>query len=213
MCLRLLHPFTPFVTEELWGHLRKALLASPLAGLAKDWPEALIIAPWPEPRPEEGWEAEVLENFASVQEIERSIRNIRTEKKVHPSKRIPAIIVGGNKTSILKEHFVNSTGTVSGLDESQLQILESLPNKPEDDIVLVSGEVETYLHLYDLVNLDEERARLGRELESIEAQITRLKHLLASDFASKAPAAVVQKEREKLAAYRETATKLKAQIG
>jgi len=48
--LRLLHPFTPFVTEELWGHLRTAVLDSPLAGLAKTWPEALIIAPWPEPR-------------------------------------------------------------------------------------------------------------------------------------------------------------------
>ncbi|MCX6035955.1 MAG: valine--tRNA ligase, partial [Chloroflexi bacterium] len=47
MCLRLLHPITPFVTEELWGHLRRALLASPLSGLAKDWPEALIIASWP----------------------------------------------------------------------------------------------------------------------------------------------------------------------
>jgi valyl-tRNA synthetase len=55
--LRLLHPITPFVTEELWGHLRKALQASPLKDLAADWPDALIVAGWPEARPEEDWEA------------------------------------------------------------------------------------------------------------------------------------------------------------
>ena len=54
MSLRLLHPFTPFVTEELWGYLRKAILDSSIANLASDWPDALIMARWPEPHePEE----------------------------------------------------------------------------------------------------------------------------------------------------------------
>src|SRR6266542_3560978 len=69
MCLRLLHPFTPFVTEELWGHLRRAILESPLSNIAQDWPEALIIARWPEPRAREGWEKTVIANFTLFQDI------------------------------------------------------------------------------------------------------------------------------------------------
>ncbi len=60
----------------------------PITDMAKDWPDALIIAPWPEPRPEEGWERAEIENFSNIQEMMRSIRNLRAEKKVHPSKRI-----------------------------------------------------------------------------------------------------------------------------
>jgi valyl-tRNA synthetase len=63
-----------------------------------------------------------------------------------------------------------------------------------------------------MVDLDEERARLQKELAETEAQIARLEKLLASDFANRAPAAVVLKERERLAAYQETAEKLKAQL-
>ncbi|MDP2974792.1 MAG: hypothetical protein Q8N45_01135, partial [Anaerolineales bacterium] len=71
---------------------------------------------------------------------------------------------------------------------------------------------EIYLPLAGLVDLNEERARLEKELAGIQAQIERLEKLLAGDFSSKAPAAVVQKEREKLAAYKETAEKLNAQL-
>ena len=52
--LRLLHPFTPFVTEEIWGHLRNALRETSLSDIISDWPDALIVAKWPEPRPLEG---------------------------------------------------------------------------------------------------------------------------------------------------------------
>jgi valyl-tRNA synthetase len=211
MSLRLLHPFTPFVTEELWGHLRKALLGSPLADLAKDWPEALIVARWPEPRPEEGWETGALGDFALVQEIVRSIRNVRAEKKVKPTRRPPATVVGGAKTDMIEEQ-ADVIAALAGLDQSLLSILESLKAKPEDSIALVAGAVEIHLPLSGMVDADEERQRLEKELSSAQVQIERLEKLLASDFASKAPAAVVQKERERLASFRETAEKLKAQL-
>jgi valyl-tRNA synthetase len=209
--LRLLHPITPFVTEELWGHLRRALLASPLAGLANDWPEALIIASWPEPRPEEDWETAKVADFALVQDAIRSIRNLRAEKKVSPAKRLPAIIAGGLKTALLKEQ-VGVLAALAGLDLSLLSILESLPAKPENSIALVAGPVEIYIPLSGMVDLDEEYNRLQKELVESQVQIDRLEKLLGSNFVNKAPAAVVQKERERLAAFKETAGKLKAQL-
>jgi len=211
ICLRLLHPITPFVTEELWGHLRGALLASPLAELAKDWPAVLIIASWPEPRPEEGWEAAKVADFALIQDTIRSIRNLRAEKKVSPAKRLPATIAGGVKTALLKEQ-AGVIAALAGLDQSLLSILESLPAKPENNISLVAGPMEIYIPLSGMVDLDEERNRLQKELAESQVQIDRLEKLLGSDFANKAPASVVQKERERLAAFQETAAKLKTQL-
>jgi valyl-tRNA synthetase len=209
--LRLLHPFMPFVTEELWGHLRMALRASPLKDLVQGWPEALIIAPWPEPRPEEGWEAGKLADFSLPQEVIRSIRNLRAEQNVKPGKRIPATIVAGGKATLLEEQ-ARVIAVLAHLDESQLAIRESLPVKPEGSIALVAGSAEIYLPLAGLADLDEERTRLQKELAEAQAQIERLEKLLGSDFTTKAPVPVVQKEREKLAAYQETAEKLKAQL-
>ncbi len=209
--LRLLHPFTPFVTEELWGHLRRALLDSPLADLTKDWPEVLIIAPWPEPRAEEGWEADKIADFALLQEIVRSIRNLRAEKSVAPSKRIAALFAGGRKTSLLNEQ-AKVLAALAGLDEAQMEITASFKEKLEGVAALVIGPVEVYLPLAGMVDLEEERARLQKDLAETEAQIARLEKLLAGDFARKAPEAVVAKEREKLVAYQATAEKIRAQL-
>jgi valyl-tRNA synthetase len=211
MSLRMLHPFTPFVTEEIWGHLHSALQESPLSVLAKDWPDALIVARFPEPREPEGWEADKTADFELIQEIVRSIRNLRAEKGVAPSKRIAAGISGGTKTDLLKEQS-GVIASLSGLDESQLTIEESLNDKPKDSITLVIGSVEIHIPLAGMVDLAEERSRLEKELREIESHIQRLEKLLSSDFASKAPAPVVQREREKLAGYKETADKIKAQL-
>jgi valyl-tRNA synthetase len=212
MSLRLLHPFTPFVTEELWGHLRRALLGSPLADLARDWPEALIVAPWPEPRPAEGWEAAKAADFTLVQEIVRSIRNLRAEKKVSPARRLPASLVAGSKEELLKAQAEVITA-LAGLDPSKLSILDSLASPLAESAALVVGAVEVYLPLSGMVDPKEERARLNKDLAEVTAQITRLQRLLAGDFARKAPAEVVQTERSRLAAFEETAGKLRAQLG
>jgi valyl-tRNA synthetase len=211
MSLRLLHPFTPFVTEEVWGHLRRAILQSPLADLASDWPEMLILARWPEPRGPESWEAQTLADFTLTQEIVRAIRNVRAEKAVKPGRRIPASFSGGYRTSVLQQQAA-SIIALAGLDAESVDIADSV-EKPANSLTLVVGPVEIHLPLAGLVDPDVERARLGRELADAESQIARLEKLLASDFAAKAPPALVQKERDKLAAYRETAEKIKAQLG
>ena len=211
VCLRLLHPFMPFVTEELWGSLRQTVLRSHFSALASDWPEALMIASWLEPRPQEGWENEKMADFALLQEIIRSIRNLRAEKKVSPAKRLPATLAGGAKSVLLKEQAA-LIAALAGLDPSQLTILETLAAKPENNLALVAGPVEIYIPLSGMLDLEEERTRIQKELNETQAQIDRLEKLLGSDFASKAPAAVVQRERERLAAFQATAEKLCAQL-
>jgi len=209
--LRLLHPFIPFVTEEIWGHLHSALRESPAAGLVEDWPSALIVAKWPEQRPLEGWEEAKIADFELIQEIVRSIRNLRAEKNVAPSKRIAANISAGVKRDLLKAQ-ANVIATLAGLNEAELAITETLQEKPKDAIALVVGSVEIYLPLAGMVDLANEKARLEKELREAESHIQRLENLLGSDFANKAPAALVQKERDKLAGYKDTAEKIKAQL-
>ncbi len=215
--LRLLHPFTPFVTEELWGHLRRTLLNSPLAELAKQWTDVLIIAPWPQPRAIEGWEEKALEYFQKlVQERERDYRNIRAENKIPPNMLMggmPIIISGDEEKVKYIENHIMASGTVSGFDMSRVQYNYGfLSSKPENSILILNDAVETYLPLAGQVNEAEQKARLEKELHEAQSQIARLEKLLAGDFASKAPAALVQKEREKLAAYQETAQKIEAQL-
>jgi valyl-tRNA synthetase len=171
----------------------------------------LIIAPWPEPRDPEGWEESKLADFQLVQEIVRSIRNLRAEKGVAPSKRIAATIAAGAKSDLLEEQS-KVIVALAGLSESELTIVPSLMDKPKDSIALVVGAVEIYLPLAGIVDLAEEKTRLEKELKEAESHIGRLEKLLAGDFANKAPAALVQKERDKLAAYQETAEKIKAQL-
>jgi valyl-tRNA synthetase len=171
----------------------------------------LIVAPWPQPRDPENWEAEKVADFTLIQEIVRDIRNLRAEKDVKPGKRIAASFAAGDKAAMLLEQK-SVLASLASLDLEKVDIREALP-KPENSDTDVVGPVEIYLSLSGLVDSAEERARLEKDLAETESQIARLETLLGSDFASKAPAAVVNKEREKLAAYKETADKIKAQLG
>jgi len=209
--LRLLHPFTPFITEEVWGHLRRAVLDSGASRIFDDSPAALIVAKWPQVREAEGWEVEKTADFELIQEIVRSIRNLRAEKNVAPSKKIAASFSAGTKTDLLKEQATVIT-SLAGLDNSLVSIQQSLQDKPKDAISLVIGSVEIYIPLAGMVDLAEEKTRLEKELKEAQSHIERLEKLLASDFANKAPAALVQKEREKLEGYKDTAEKIKAQL-
>ncbi len=212
-CLRFLHPFTPFVTEELWGHL-KAACQETSSALAPEqgWEDALIIAKWPEPLMMGDWEAEAIEDFTLIQEMIRSIRNIRAEYKVQPGRKIACTINAGEKKAVI-ESQMQSLFSLAGIDQDALSIIES-PLEPSDEqVTLVIAPVEISLPLAGLVDVAAERDRLEKELAEAQSQISRLEKLLASPFAEKAPSEVVQKERDKLQEYRDTAKRLQQQLG
>jgi valyl-tRNA synthetase len=212
-CLRLLHPFIPFITEELWGHLRDASqdhsdLLEPELG----WGESLMLAKWPEPTEVKDWEIAKIEDFQLVMEVVRSIRNARAEKKIQPGKKIPAIIIAGDRYDVVNEQL-DSIAALSHLDRESLQISQSTVDVPDEAVSLVVSGVEIYLPLAGMVDQAAEQERLQAELNETEEQIKRLENLLSSPFAQKAPAAVVDKERQRLQTFKETAEKLKQQLG
>ncbi|MBI5943730.1 MAG: valine--tRNA ligase [Chloroflexi bacterium] len=209
--LRLLHPFTPFITEEVWGHLQNATRNSQLATLSQDWPNALIVAKFPEPREPEGWEESKIADFTLIQELVRSIRNLRAEKNIAPSKKLAAQFSAGDKAELLNQQSA-TIAALAGLDPSQITIHESLTDKPADSVALVVGSVEIYIPLAGTVDVTNDKARLEKDLAEAQSHIERLEKLLSSDFANKAPAAVVAKEREKLAGYKDTAAKIQSQL-
>ncbi len=213
-CLRMLHPFTPFVTEEIWRHLKIAAadLKKPiLPGHGDDWEEALIVAKWPQPAPEFPWEAQAVSDFTTIMELIRSIRNLRAEKNINPNQRIPATLVGGTSTAVLQQQKT-TIASLARLNPEQIVISESLEEKPDNHIALVIGQIEVYLPMAEVVDLEEQRSRLAKELADTNSQIERLKTLLASPFVEKAPANVVEKEQQKLVDYQEKADKLSSQI-
>ena len=207
--LRLLHPFTPFVTEELWGHLRRAVMNSGASPIFDDSLTALIAAKWPEPREPEDWEEDAIQNFGKIQDLVRSIRNARAEKNVKPSKKLGAIIVDETDAPLYRSYLP----TISGLSSTDLEqtFVYDTEYKPSEAVTsLVIGSTDVYLS--GIESSQEDQARLQKELKEAESHIARLEKLLASDFANKAPAALVQKERDKLAGYKETAGKIRAQL-
>jgi valyl-tRNA synthetase len=211
-CLRMLHPYTPFVTEELWGHLKTAAeghgeYLAPKGG----WEDALIVAKWPEPLKLEGWEDEATTKFELVMDAVRSIRNLRAEKQVKPGTKIGAIFSAGEHQAMLEKQ-TESIANLAGLDTGKTTFTGALKDKPEGHVALVSGPIEIYLPLADLVDPAEEKLRLEKDLAEAKDQIQRLEKLLNSAFAEKAPPEVVEKERQKLADFKDTAEKIKAQL-
>lgn len=202
MALRLLHPFVPFITEAAWQYLPKPPRASP----------ALIVARWPEPG--EAPDAETsLADFGHLQDLIRAIRNARSEKKVPPGKLIPATIVAGDKAGWLEAQR-GTLISLARLDGAALTITAAQVEKPASPnaIALVVGATEVFLPLESLVNLEAERARQQKELSELDKQIAKSEGLLNSDFAGKAPAAVVEKERAKLAGLKESRAKVQEQL-
>ena len=195
-CLRLLHPYMPFVTEAIWQYL-------PHRG------EALIIGRWPQA---DERDAEAEEAVSVFMELVRSIRNARTEYGVEPSRRIAATIVSRTSLSLLQSQG-DALQFLARIDPARLSIVEHLETEPDKVLTLVVGEYTCYLPLASLVDLDKERARLQAEIDELAGEIARVDKLLANQgFVNKAPGAVVQKERDKRADYAERRARLQERL-
>jgi len=206
--LRLLHPFMPFVTEAIW----QALPTPPQPPPARGWRgggEALIMARWPE-ADAAFLDDEAESQMALMMELIRAIRNRRAEYDVTPGKRIPAFIAAGDAAAWLEEQR-EVLCFLARLDPTQLSI-QPLVEPPAQAATIVVGETVCYLPLAALVDLEAERERLSAELAGIGERITRSESLLAGEFAQKAPAHVVQHERDKLAGLQTEQAKLKERL-
>ena len=192
--LALLHPFMPFVTEHLWQHL-------PHEG------ESLIVAPWP--TVDEALDfTEDAATMNIMMEAVKAIRNMRAEANVPMGKKAPVTLVPSDEAMAEVLHtYETYFKTLAFVDE--VHILKTTDAKPENAVVTVVPRIEVYLLLKDLIDVEKETARVAKEQEKTRGEIERLEKKLSNKgFTDKAPEAVVAKEKEKLAAYREKAEAL-----
>jgi valyl-tRNA synthetase len=223
--LRLLHPFMPFVTEEAWQYLTNAERSTPNDEQESDASESqpsafslqrsIMIAPYPV-ADEAAFDEAAERDFALLQDLITSIRNVRNEYKVEPARFVVATVAAGARAAMLNEQRAQIV-RLARVADKQLSIVERLDAKPHHAAALVVGDVEVYLPLAGLIDLAAERARLSKELDAADADIARRAARLGNPgFIDKAPANVVQRERDGLEAAMVTAEKLRerlAQLG
>ena len=200
--MRLLHPFMPFVTEEVWQYLYRTSEPD-----TTQWPaSALIVAPWPHAN-SAAIDSEAEQNFGLLQEVITRIRDARNQMSVEPARRVPVIIAAGNHVTML-EAQAPLIEFLARTDRPQLHA--QLAQKPEQAMSLLAGSVEIYLPLSGLLDISKELERLDKEIAQAQQEILRLQGKLANEaFVTKAKPEVVEKEREKLVAQEERIGKLK----
>ncbi|WP_333870142.1 valine--tRNA ligase [Desulforamulus putei] len=180
--LELLHPFMPFITEEIWQKL-------PHRG------ESIMLAQWP--TPDESLQDETAEAAMAVLiEVITAIRRIRGEMNVPPGKRAEAVLVSGDAgcRGILERN----TAYIQGLANAEVKVLAELQQKPDQSASAVTRGVEIFVPLKGLIDLDKEMARLNKELKAVQADLARVQGKLNNQgFLAKAPADVIEKERAK----------------
>ena len=187
--LRLLHPFMPFITEEIWQHI-------PHEG------KSIMTAPWP--TGEETWlDKENEASMAAIMEVIKAIRNMRAEVNAAPGKKSEAILHFSDAAQ--QAVFTANDGYLHALAEADpVTILSPTAERPENAMTAAAEGVEIYLPLKGLIDMEKETARLSKELDGLTKEIARTEGKLANEkFVTKAPVAVVAKEREKLQDYEE----------
>ncbi|MBC8589390.1 valine--tRNA ligase [Paratissierella segnis] len=185
--LKLLHPFMPFITEEIWQHL-------------PDNDNALIIEGWPLYNIDFNFE----ESEMAIEYIKtaiKSIRNARAEMNIVPSKKAKIIFVTNDNdikriVEIGRRYFINLASA------EDIQIFNDKATVGEDNISIVLDGCEVFLPLKDLIDYEKEIERLEKDKEKLEGEIKRVIGKLSNEgFVKKAPAKVVEEEREKQKKY------------
>jgi len=184
--MRLLHPLMPFITEEIWQHL-------PHEG------ESITVAAWPTVRADLHF-AEEADNMKLLMDIIRSVRNIRAEVNTPMSKKVPLYISAKDAATVAILE-ANKGYLEKFCNPEPLTIGEGLEAPGQSVTAVVTG-AELFLPLVGLINLEEEIARLEKELEKWAKEVKLVTGKLSNEkFVSKAPEALVNAEREKLADY------------
>ncbi len=198
--LRLLHPFMPFITEEVWSKLPGA-------------EGSIMVAPFPTPDPALA-NAEAEAEIRLVQEAIVAIRNLRAEMNLPPAAAVEVLCYTGDVQAleILARHR-RSLMQLARLQQLQLNPPEAPPAAAAKAVLVTPGlkSVDLILPLAGLLDFAEEERRLSREMEKLAKELGQVQKKLANeDFLAKAPAAVVARDRERLAALTEKLAKLQS---
>lgn len=193
--LKLLHPFMPFVTEEIFSYIKK-----------QD-EKSLIISDWPEYKEQNNdKKAEYSINF--IMEAIKNIRNIRSEMNVIPSKKAKIIFVTKDNRikNILESNEIFFKTLASA---SKIEVRDTKEGIGEDAMSAVVENCEIFLPLEELVDIDKEIERLNKEKERLEGELKRVKGKLSNEgFIKKAPKEIVDKEKEKQEKYQQMMDKV-----
>ncbi len=201
--LRLLHPFMPFVTEELWHRL-------PWPGFLGDRPDGLITAPFPRPDQMPADDA-ARDRIETVKAAVSAIRNVRGEMNVPPSRRLEAHVRGDAAAVDVLRSEADTVTALAGL--GRLAFLGGDAPRPPQSAAAVAPGLEIFVPLAGVVDLAAEERRLTKEIARLEAEEARIAKKLANpQFLERAPAAVVAKERAKAEEAREALEKLRASL-
>ena len=196
--LKLLHPFMPYITEEIWQALpnREA---------------ALIVSKWPEYREELVFEKEERATEYMENAI-REIRNARSEMNIENSKKSNTLVY--TKDPEIKEIFEETKGLLLNLGYSNsVEITDDEGRKNSENIAIVLDRAEIQLPLKELVDFEKELKRLQKDKKDAEAELKRAKGKLSNQgFVSKAPAKLIEEEKEKVTKYEEILKTVESQI-
>ena len=196
-CLKLLHPFMPFVTDEIYRNLinydNKDLMIS-------EWPKEDKTIKF-------DFEEEIIQN---IKAIIVEIRNIRATKNIHPSKKAELIFVTTKYEKELKqlEDMLLKLGF-----GSKLIIKTEKSGIPENSINIIQNEIELYMPLEDLIDFEEERKRLEQEKQKLQNEVSRCEKMLSNPgFINKAPQSKIDEEKAKLIQYKEMLEKVEESL-